>query len=233
MKKLAGPAVLVGVLIASFLPAALWASGGSHAPKPGGSSSMPPAQRKTPEQQAVDHYNTGLKWRDKALAYLEEAAQPAGAEDRAKLERKAQQSFEKAIVQFREATVKFPRYYQAYSDLGFALRKTGDHTGALEAYDHALSLSPAYAPAIEYRGEAYLGLDRVEDAKSAYMALFPADRGQADLLLKAMKGWVEKRRTEPGSLTPDAVQEFSAWLAQREELAGQTPSVSELQQRKW
>ena len=52
-------------------------------------------------------------------------------------EKKAQQAFEKAIVQFREATAKYPRYYQAYSDLGFALRKTGDHTGALEAYDHA------------------------------------------------------------------------------------------------
>ena len=233
MKRLAGPSVLVGVLISSFLPAALRASGGSHAPRPGGSSSSMPAPKKTPEQQAVDHYNAGLKLRDKALAFQTEEAQASGPGERTKLEKKAQQAFEKAIVQFREATAKYPRYYQAYSDLGFALRKTGDHTGALEAYDHALSLSPAYAPAIEYRGEAYLGLDRVEDAKSAYMALFGADRGQADLLLKAMKGWVEKRRAEPGSLSPDSVQEFSAWLSQREELAGQTPSVSELQQRKW
>ena len=48
-----------------------------------------------------------------------------------------------------------------------------------------------------------------------------------------MKGWIEKRRVEPGTLTPDAVHEFSHWVTQREELAGQTPSVSELQQRKW
>src|SRR5207249_4008968 len=87
--------------------------------------------------------------------------------------------------------------------------------------------------AIEYRAEAYLGLDRVEEAKKAYMALFTGDRGRADELLQAMKGWVEKRRAEPGTLAPDTVQEFSRWVGQREELAGQTPSVSELQQRKW
>jgi len=34
-------------------------------------------------------------------------------------------------------------------------------------------------------------------------------------------------------LTPDAVQEFSNWVAQRDELAKQTPTVPELQQRKW
>ena len=232
MKRHAGLAVLVGVSI-SFMPAALWASGGSHAPRPGGSSGMPSAPKKSPEQQAVDHYNAGLKLRDKALAFQKEAAQAGGAEDRAKMEKKAQQAFEKAIVQFRAATEKYPKYYQAYNDLGFALRKTGDYTGALEAYDQALSLSPAFAPAIEYRGEAYLGLDRLEDAKQAYMSLFPTDRGEADELFKAMKGWVEKRRVEPGTVTPEAVQEFSRWMGQREELAGQTPSVSELQQRKW
>lgn len=46
--------------------------------------------------------------------------------------------------------------------------------------------------------------------------------GRADELLEAMKGWVEKRRVAPGTMTPDA-----------EELASQTPSVSELRQRKW
>lgn len=232
MQRIVGLAVLVGVFLA-FTPPELRASGGSHAPRSGGSSSMPSAPKKTPEQQAVDHYNAGLKIRDKALALLKEASQATDEKDRAKLEKKAQQEFGKAIAQFRTATEKDPKFYPAQSDLGFALRKTGDYSGALQAYDRALSISPTYAPAIEYRGEAYLGLDRMEDAKNAYMALFPGDRDQADMLLKAMKGWVEKRRAEPGTLTPDAVQEFSAWVAQREELAGQTPSVSELQQRKW
>ena len=232
MKRISGIAVLVGVSLA-FLHARAWASGGSPMPRSGGTSSMPSAPRKTPAEEAADHYNAGLKLRDKGLALQKEAAQATKDKDRTKLEKKAQQEFERAISQFRTATVKDPRFYQAYSDLGFALRKTGDYPAALETYDHAISLAPTYSPALEYRGEAYLALDRVEDAKKAYMALLPSDRGRADELLAAMKGWVEKRRAEPGTMTPDAVQEFSHWLDQRSELAGQTPSVSELQQRRW
>jgi len=232
VKRIPGIAVLVGVSLA-FLPAGLRASGGSPMPRSGGTSSMPSAPRKTPAEEAADHYNAGLKLRDKGLALQKEAAQATKDKDRTKLEKKAQQEFEKAISQFQTATVKDPRFYQAYSDLGFALRKTGDYAGALEVYDRAVSLNPAYSPAIEYRAEAYLGLDRVEEAKKAYMALFTGDRGRADELLKAMKGWVEKRRAEPGTMTPDAIQEFSHWVDQRAELAGQTPSVSELQQRRW
>jgi len=232
MQRIGGLVALIGVSFA-FLGPDLRASGGSPMPRSGGSSSMPSAPRKTPEEQAVDDYNAGLKLRDKALALQKEAAQATSEKDRTKLEEKARKQFEKAISQFRAATVKNPRFHEAYSDMGFALRKTGDYAAALETYDHAISLSPTYTPAIEYRAEAYLGLDRVEDAKKAYMALFPSDRGRADELLEAMKGWIEKRRVEPGTLTPDAVQEFSRWVAQREELASQTPSVSELQQRKW
>jgi len=232
VQRIVRVALLVGGLIV-FIPPGLRASGGSEMPRDRGGSGMPSAPRKTPEQEAVDHYNAGLKYRDKALALQKEAAQAGSEKERSKLENKAQKEFGKAISELRTATEKNPMFYQACSDLGFALRKTGDYAGALEVYDRAVSLNPAYSPAIEYRAEAYLGLDRVEDAKKAYMQLFPSDRGRADELLQAMKGWVEKRRAEPGTLAPDALQEFSRWVAQREELAGQTPSVSELQQRKW
>ncbi len=231
MQRIVGVAVLAGAFVA-FLPPALWASGGSSMPRSGGPS-MPSAPRKTPEQEAVDDYNAGLNYRDRALTLEGEAAQAKSDKERAKLESKAQKEFGKAVSEFRTATEKNPNFYQACSDLGFALRKTGDYTGALEVYDRAIGLEPTYSPAIEYRAEAYLGLDRVEDSKKAYMRLFSIDRGEAGKLLKAMKGWVEKRRADPGKLTADAVQEFSGWVAQREELAGQTPSVSELQQRKW
>jgi tetratricopeptide (TPR) repeat protein len=233
VQRIVGVAVLVGVSVA-FLPADLRASGGSPMPGGGGGrSGMPAVARKTPEQEAVDSYNAGLKYRDKALDLQKEAAQAGSEKQRAKLENKAQKMFGKAVSELRTATRKNPMFYEACSDLGFVLRKTGDYTGALESYDRAIGLSPTYSPAIEYRGEAYLGLDRVEDAKKAYMQLFPRDRGEAGALLKAMKGWVEKHKVEPGTVAPDAVQEFSSWVAQREELAGQTPSVSELQQRKW
>jgi hypothetical protein len=62
-----------------------------------------------------------------------------------------------------------------------------------------------------------LGNRKAEACCSAWPSQNWQEAAQADELLKAMKGWIERRR----------------WVAQREELAGQTPSVSELQQRKW
>ena len=53
--------------------------------------------------------------------------------------------------------------------------------------DRALELAPDYGEAIEYRAEAYLGLDRIDDAKKAYMQLFNLDRALADELMEAMR----------------------------------------------
>lgn len=216
-------------------PAIVLASGGSSMPppmNPPSGSNAPPVPSKSPAEEAAEKYNLGIQHRDRAVALQKEAA-TAPEKDRAKLEKKAGKEFDKAIAAYRQATMLNNKMHQAYSDLGFCLRKTGDYTLALEAYNRALSLAPAYGPAIEYRAEAYLGLDQVEDAKKAYMDLFPNDRAHADELLVAMKGWVQKRQGEPGKMTPEMVQSFSTWVQEREQLAKQTPSVSELQNRKW
>lgn len=224
----------IGILT---LPAIVVASGGSPMAPPSlpptPSNDTPPPPRKAPAEEAAELYNLGIQHRDKALTLQKDAAAAPAGKERSKLEKKADKEFEKAISAYREATQLNDKFHQAFSDLGFCLRKTGDYVGALEAYNRALSLAPAYAPAIEYRAEAYLGLDQVEDAKKAYLELFPSDRSHADELLVAMKGWVQKRQGDPGKMTPEMVQAFSSWVNEREELAKQTPSVSELQIRKW
>ncbi|PYQ10049.1 MAG: hypothetical protein DMH00_11980 [Acidobacteria bacterium] len=219
------------------LPAIVVASGGSSMPPPTlpstPSNSAPQPPHKSPAEEAAELYNSGIQHRDKALALQKEAAAAPAEKDRSKLEKKAGKEFEKAISDYRRATQLNDKFHQAFSDLGFCMRKTGDYNGALEAYNRALSLAPAYAPAIEYRAGAYLGLDQVEDAKKAYLELFPSDRSRADELLGAMKGWVQKRQGDAGKMTPEMVQAFGTWVQEREELAKQTPSVSELQIRKW
>jgi tetratricopeptide (TPR) repeat protein len=223
--------------LVAFLPRPAGASGGAPMPPPGGSPAsstpMETAPRKSPQEEAVDHYNAGIKLRDRGVALEKEAQQTSDPKDRAKLEKKAQKEFGRAVSEFQEATQKNPSFFQAASDLGFVLRKTGQYSVALEYYNRALSLAPNYTPAIEYRAEAYLGLDRVEDAKQAYLQLFTGDRAKADELFQAMKGWVDKRKTEPGTVSPDVVQGFGQWVKEREAIATQTPAVSELHNLKW
>jgi tetratricopeptide (TPR) repeat protein len=150
----------------------------------------------------------------------------AAAADRERLASKVERQYEKAARAFRSATEENPMMYQAFSSLGYALRKTGDYDGSLAAYDRALEINPGYVEAIEYRAEAYLGLGRLDEVKSAYLQLFREDRERADELMAAMQTWVQERKADPGTLDPSAVQEFTSWVEERSEVAGNTASLS-------
>lgn len=208
-------------------PAALLADGGAPAPTPSN-----PQPELTEKQRADQHYNRGIELREKAWE-LEREAEGKPAAERAKLERKIEKTYRKAIDQYRSAVELDGRHHRAYSDLGYALRKAGDHREALAAYDAALAMVPTYAEAIEYRAEAYLGLGRLEEAKEAYLHLFEHDRERADQLMEAMQSWVESRRQDPGAADPAAVDAFAEWVAQRARLADQTASLGELRDRAW
>lgn len=62
----------------------------------------------------------------------------------------------------------------AYNLMGFAHRKLGDYPAALAAYDRALTLNPHNRGALEYLGEAYLELDRPDDAEATLERLAAA-----------------------------------------------------------
>lgn len=210
----------LALLLAAVLPSA----GGAAGSKP----TEPPLQPvQSPQEEAILHYNRGLEEKEKAWNLEEEAAAADSESQRQKLLAKAQKAYQRAIAEQRSATAGNPRLYQAFSELGYALRKTGDYEASLEAYNRALELEPDYGQAIEYRAEAYLGLNRLEEAKQAYIALFNQDRDLADELLAAMRRWVEAKRSEPGELSPEAVAEFADWLEQREEIAGQTAVLTQ------
>jgi tetratricopeptide (TPR) repeat protein len=55
---------------------------------------------------------------------------------------------------------------EAYNLSGFAWRKLGDYERALVLYDQALRLNPHNRGALAYLGEAYIELDRLDDAKA-------------------------------------------------------------------
>ncbi len=228
----------LGALLAMFvlLPGfALAAGGGSMGGSGIGGSSMgaSPRRVKTPEEIAESRYNAGLKKRDKAWKYEAKAEKANSEKKRGKLEAKAQKQYGKAIKDFRKAVEKNPLLYQAYSSLGYALRRTGQYEAALQAYDEALYLQPAYAEAIEYRAEAYLGVNRLDDVKAAYVQLFRLDRDRAGELMLAMQTFLERRENEPNGLAPDALAEFASWVRERQEIAQQTARLSGAEPRRW
>ena len=165
----------VFVLVLGLVAPVALASGGTRAP------SRTPAAPETPRDpiaEAAQHYDTGLRNRDKAWK-LEEQLAAAPEEDRAKLEKKIGKQYKRATGEFRLATSKNPQMFEAWSDLGYVLRKTGKYDDALVAYGNSLSLAPGYGKAIEYRAVAYLGLNRLDEAKESYIQLFGSDREEA------------------------------------------------------
>lgn len=197
---------------------------GSSAPAPsgGGSSSLPSM---TPEERAVAAYKSGDDHRVKGKKLEEEAAAKKGT-DAEKTTAKARSEFEKSLKDFTNAAKLNPKLAPAYNGMGYAYRKTGDYAKALEMYDKALALAPGFPDAVEYRGEAYLGMNRVDDAKQAYLELFASDRKQADILMKAMSDWVAKRRVDAAGADPASVSALESWIKERSALAGQTASMA-------
>jgi tetratricopeptide (TPR) repeat protein len=186
------------------------------------SSPAPSARPRTPEEMAVETYNSGISHRDRALKAEAQAAKDTKESDRVKNEKKAREEHEKALKDFQRAAQMNPELAQAHNGIGFAYRKLGDYDKALESYDRALQLAPRFPDAIEYRGEAYLALNRIDDAKQSYLTLFAMDRKNADALLKAMSAYVAKKKADPSGIDAAALSAFEAWIAERATVAQDT-----------
>jgi tetratricopeptide (TPR) repeat protein len=196
---------------------------GSATPSPSASSSssMPVM---TPEQSAAQAYNNGIGHKNKGLKLEADAAK--ATKDREKMLGKAKDEYGKALKDFKKALDLKPDAYQAFNGMGFVLRKTGEPVKALEMYERALQLAPGFPDAIEYRGEAFLALNRIDDAKSAYLELFAKDREQAGQLMKVMTEWVAKRQAEPAGVDPGVVAAFDTWIKERARVAALTVNMS-------
>ena len=223
MRRMWKAGVLLAVTVAWYQVGA--GASGSSIPAPSSPSSGPAAPMMTPEEMARGSYNSGIDHKDKGLK-LELKAATETAKDQSKDLSKAKSEYEKALKDFKKAADLVPNLYQAYNGMGFAYRKTGDYAKALEMYDKALALQPGFPDAVEYRGEAYLALNRLDDAKQAYLDLFATDRKQADILMKAMTDWVTSRHAEPAGVDPAALASFESWIKERSTLAGQTASMA-------
>jgi tetratricopeptide (TPR) repeat protein len=182
------------------------------------------AQR--PEDVAKAAYNSGVHTIKKAEDSDADAAKAGTPEKSAKAAEKARKYYQKAAEQFVDAVSADPKMYQAWNYLGFAKRHLGDFDDSLSAYAKALEINPNYPDAIEYRGEAYLGLNKLDAAKEAYMRLFRDSRPLADELMSAMHRWTEARRKEPAGVSAEDIEAFAKWMDERSTVAAQTASLA-------
>jgi tetratricopeptide (TPR) repeat protein len=201
---------------------AVVAANGSSMPASAGPSASPPAA--TPEDMAREAYNNGIGHKDKGVKF-EVDAEKQSAKDREKTLSKAQDEFGKALKDFKHAADLMPNMPQPYNGMGFALRKTGDATKSLEMYDKALQIAPGFPDAMEYRGEAYLALNKVDQVKDAYLALFATDREQAGQLMKAMTAWVAKHQADAAGVDPGVVSSLDSWIKERSKISTLTANM--------
>ena len=188
---------------------------------------------RSPEEMAIAAYNSGIDHKDKGLKFEATAGTTTNEKARAKVEDKAKKEYEKALKDFKSAASGSPQMYQAYNGMGFSYRKGGDYAKALEMYDRALALKPGFPDAIEYRGEAYLGLNRVEDAKQAYLEVLAADRKQADTLMAAMQKWIAQKKASPAGVDPAVVSGLETWIKDRGEIAKETMAMGMSHGPRW
>jgi tetratricopeptide (TPR) repeat protein len=194
-------------------------TGGGAMPSASGSASKP-------DDIAKSAYNSGVKSVKKAQEYDADAAKAGTPEKSAKAAKKAQELYEKAAGEFVDAVGAKPTMYEAWNYLGFCKRHLGSFDDSLAAYAKALELNPNYPDAIEYRGEAYLGLNKIEDAKTAYMSLFKSSRPLADELMVSMHRWADSHRKDAQGVSSDAIDAFAKWMDERSTLAAQTASLA-------
>jgi tetratricopeptide (TPR) repeat protein len=206
--------------LAFLLIAAATAFGRGSSPAP-----APPPMVRSPEADATASYNEGVRLRERAADLEKQIAAATTPEQKKKLEGKLHKTYEGMVRAQRRAVQNNAAMVQAHAELGYALRKTGDYEAALASYNQALNLAPNYAPAIEYRAEAYLGLNRVDEARQAYMVLFNGgDAAGAKQLGTAIQHWLDARTSDPAGVAPETIEQTRTWLAQRKEISAQTTS---------
>jgi len=200
--------------MALFASAALASGSGGG----GGMGSTPQMQPRDPHEQAVGYYNSGERQLEKATKANADLKANTDASKADGLKSRRDKSLENAAADFNRAIKADPNLYQAYSELGFCLRKLGHYDEALATYDKGLAIEPRWAPAIEYRGEALLGLGRVEDAKASYQALFDGDRVRADILFDAMKAYSADHKDDAA---------LAKWVDERSAIHAQTAASTQ------
>jgi tetratricopeptide (TPR) repeat protein len=173
------------------------------------------------EQGAIDAYTAGY-----ASILRAEHAENLAAASSNEVERKAaladaQKAYEASLPHFATAVRLDTSMHEAYTYMGYANRKLGRFDAALHAYEQALKINPDTPHAIEYQGEAFLGLNRIDEARFNFLRLYALDQHQAAKLLRAMRTWMQANEAKP----PAGIDmpALAAWIAEKADTLKSVP----------
>ncbi|MGA2187041.1 MAG: hypothetical protein ABSH33_00840 [Steroidobacteraceae bacterium] len=237
------PFAQVSMMLAATLAAGAALAGGQIMPGgqggPGGAGGMgrpgsmsqpgedmqtaPPADK--PDAAARKAFAAGMKSLAKAKDYASSAAAAQNPDKKANALDKMGDAYNRALDQFTEALSNKGDMYEAWNNVGYIHLRLGAYAESVDDYDHTLKLKPDLLEAVEHRGEAFLGVDRLQDAKAAYMDLFNHARPLADDLMSAMQKWLTDHRSNANGMRASDVAEFDKWLQERDGIAKQTASL--------
>jgi hypothetical protein len=178
-----------------------------------------------PDAAAKKAYTAGMKSLNKAKAYAAEAANAPNADKKNSALIKVNDAYGRALDQFTEALSNNGDMVDAWNNVGYIHLRLGAYAESVDDYNHTLALKPDLLEAIEHRAEACVAIDRLDDAKSAYMDLFNHDRPLADQLMLVMQQWLTEHRATANGMRASDIDAFDKWLRERDGIAKQTASL--------
>jgi hypothetical protein len=178
-----------------------------------------------PDKAAEKAFKAGVKSLNKAREEEDIAAKATNPDKRADALDKLSDAYGKALDQFTEALRNKGDMVDAWDNVGYIHLRLGAFGEAIDDYNHTLALKPELLEAIEHRAEAFMGVDRLDDAKASYMDLFNHARPLADQLMVSMQKWLETHRTAANGMRAADIDAFGKWLQERDGIAKQTASI--------
>ena len=220
------------LLVADLRSGPVWAQGypsgpgggiaGAGARGPRDEIPIAPIEEK-PDKAAAKAYAAGVKTMTKAHEQEAVLTKEKDPEKRGRAREKLEDLYGRAIDQFTQV-LRNQDMFDAWNQICYVHLQLGAYREAMDDCNHALKLKPDSVEAIHSRGQAFLGIDRLDDAKASYMDLFYHSRPLADQLLVSMHAWVQSHRTAANGMRASDIDAFDKWLQERDGIASPTAS---------
>jgi tetratricopeptide (TPR) repeat protein len=176
-----------------------------------------------PDKAAAKAYAAGLKTMEKVHEQEAVLLNEKDADKRGRARGKLEDLYDRAMAQFTQV-LRNQEMYDAWNQICYIHLQLGAYREAMDDCNHALKIKPDLPQAIQDRGQAFLGIDRLEDAKASYMDLFYHSRPMADQLMVSMHDWVKSHRVSANGVRASDIDAFDKWLQERDGIANPTAS---------